>query len=82
MPNLRLGAIADDRPVRVTVQLSASVHRMLVAYAELHAKHTGQAVAIDKLIPAILERFMTTDPAFTREWRKLARHADSAGSRS
>jgi superoxide dismutase, Fe-Mn family len=61
VPNLKLGTIADDRPVRLTVQLPASVHRMLLGYAELHGRQTGQVLAVDKLIPAILERFMTTD---------------------
>jgi hypothetical protein len=30
---LKLGAIADDRPVKLTVELPAAVHRDLLAYA-------------------------------------------------
>ena len=35
MSKLKLGAIADDKPVRITVELPAAVHRDLLAYAEL-----------------------------------------------
>jgi hypothetical protein len=33
MAKLKLGAIAEDKPVKVTHELPASVHRDLVAYA-------------------------------------------------
>jgi hypothetical protein len=79
MPSLKLGPIGDDRPVRLTIALPASVHRMLLAYAELHGRQTGQVVAVDKLVPAMLERFMTTDRAFAREWRKRPRREDASG---
>ena len=36
MTKLKLGAIADDKPVKLTVTLPAALHR-LVAYAELLA---------------------------------------------
>ena len=41
MTKLRLGPIADDKPVRVTVELPAAVHRDLATYAELLARETG-----------------------------------------
>ncbi len=34
MAKLKLGAIADDKPVRVSLELPASLHRDLVAYAD------------------------------------------------
>jgi hypothetical protein len=79
MPNLKLGPIADDRPVRLTIALPAQVHRMLLTYAELHGRLTGQAAAPDKLMPAMLERFMLSDRIFAREWRKRARHDGPGG---
>ena len=33
MAKLKLGAIADDKPVKLTVELPAAVHRDLLAYA-------------------------------------------------
>jgi hypothetical protein len=34
MAKLKLGAIQDDKPVKLTVELPAALHRDLVAYAE------------------------------------------------
>jgi hypothetical protein len=70
MAKLRLGAIESDRPVRLTIELSAAVHRDLVAYANAHAKETGQpALQPNKLIGPMLERFMTTDRGFAKTRR-------------
>ena len=33
MTKLKLGPLADDRPVKLTVELPASIHRDLAAYA-------------------------------------------------
>ena len=42
MTKLRLGPLLDDKPVKVTVELPAPLHRDLVAYAEvLASKHPG-----------------------------------------
>jgi hypothetical protein len=44
MSKLKLGAIADNKPVKLTVELPAAVHRDLVAYAKrLHAKPDSQS---------------------------------------
>lgn len=67
MAKLKLGAIADDKPVKLTIELPAVVHRDVVAYAEVLARETGQPVADPmKLIVPMLERFMATDRAFNR----------------
>ena len=34
MTKLKLGPIADDKPIKVTLELPASLHRDLTAYAE------------------------------------------------
>jgi len=41
MSKLRLGPIADDKPVKLAIELPGALHRELVAYAEVHAKATG-----------------------------------------
>lgn len=41
MAKLKLGTIADDRPVKLTVELSAALHRDLVAYGHALARETG-----------------------------------------
>ncbi|QJR20260.1 DUF2274 domain-containing protein [Pelagibacterium halotolerans] len=67
MTKLKLGAIPDDKPVKVTLELPADVHRDLVAYAEIMARESGQAAPEPtKLITPMLQRFMATDRAFVR----------------
>ena len=75
MAKLKLSALEDDRPVKITVELPAAVHRDLVAYAEVFAQERGQTVEPAKLVPVMLGRFMATDLVFTR-----ARRAKSSGS--
>ena len=71
MAKLKLGPLPDDKPVKVTVELPAPLHRDLIAYAEVLARETGQTVADPmKLIVPMLERFIATDRAFV----KLRRH--------
>ena len=63
---LKLFAILDDTPVKLTVELPASVHRDLVAYGEALAQDGGRAVEPAKLVPPMLARFMGTDRAFAK----------------
>ena len=70
MAKLKLGAIIDDKPVKLTVELSAAVHRDLLAYAEVLAHETGQSIADpSKLVAPMLARFMATDRAFGKARR-------------
>ena len=67
MVKLKLGVIPDDKPVKITVELPAPLHRDLVAYAEILARETGQPRADPmKLIVPMLERFIATDRAFAK----------------
>ena len=61
MSKLKLGSIPDDKPVKLTVELPAVVHRDLLAYAQALARETGQPIADpSKLVGPILARFMAT----------------------
>ncbi len=72
MAKLKLGPIADDKPVKITVELPASLHRDLVAYAEVLARETGQPETDPvKLIVPMLERFIATDRAFAKARRAV-----------
>lgn len=65
MAKLKLGPIADDKPVKITLELPASLHRDLTAYAEILAREVGQAAADPvRLIVPMLERFIATDRGF------------------
>ncbi|WP_375790715.1 DUF2274 domain-containing protein [Bradyrhizobium sp. vgs-9] len=66
MPKLRIGALPDDKPVKVTIELPASVHRDLVTYAEAVAGESGQRIDPAKLIAPMLVRFMAADRGFAR----------------
>ncbi len=67
MAKLKIGTIGDDKPVKLTVELSAVIHRDLVAYGEVLARETGQgAIEPAKLIAPMLARFMATDRAFAK----------------
>jgi hypothetical protein len=64
---LKLGPIADSKPVKVNVDLPASLHRDLVAYADALGRQTGQLSADPiKLIVPMLERFIATDRGFAK----------------
>ena len=79
MAKLKLGAITDDKPVKLAVELSAGVHRDLIAYGEVLARETGQSVIEPaKLIAPMLARFMATDRVFAKKRRTTqARSTDS-----
>ena len=84
MTKLKLGPLADDKPLKVTVELPAAVHRDLVAYAEVLGRMNGQRVAEPaKLIVPMIERFMATDRAFLQARRAGKAHsAETTGERS
>lgn len=75
MTKLKLGPLADDKPVKVSVELPAAVHRDLVAYAELLGRTTSRAAPDPtKLIVPMIERFMVTDRAFAKAKRREEIH--------
>lgn len=80
---LKLGPIVDDKPVKVTVELPATLHRDLVAYAEVLARETGRPIADPvRLIAPMLERFIATDRGFAKTKRGQARPAEGGSRRS
>lgn len=80
MSKLKLGAIEDDKPIKVTHELPASVHRDLVAYAEILAQETQQPVQDPaKLIAPMLARFMAADRTFRKARRARQRPGGGEG---
>ena len=75
MTKLKLGPIMEEKPVKATLELPASLHRDLTAYAEVLGRQTGQTVRDPaQLIVPMLERFIATDRGFAK-----ARRAKPAG---
>ena len=67
MAKLKLGAVEDDKPVRVTIELPAALHRDLITYAKALARETAkEAIEPAKLIAPMLARFMATDRGFAK----------------
>jgi hypothetical protein len=67
MTKLKIGALSDERPVKLSIELPASVHRDLLAYAKAVASESGQPINDPgKLIAPMLARFMATDRGFAK----------------
>ena len=80
MSKLKLGAIPDEKPVKLTVDLPAAIHRDLVVYAEALGHETGQTIDPAKLVGPMLARFMSADRAFARARRSARGSAQKEGS--
>lgn len=71
MAKLKLGPIVDDKPVKVTVELPAPLHRDLVEYGRLLAEPGTQPIEPVRLIVPMLERFVVTDRGFAKARRSV-----------
>ncbi|MCO6393158.1 DUF2274 domain-containing protein [Aliihoeflea aestuarii] len=71
MTKLKLGPLPDDKPVKVTLELPATLNRDLIDYAEVLTRETGRPVTDPiKLIVPMLERFVATDRGFAKARRQ------------
>jgi hypothetical protein len=78
MAKLKLGVVLDDRPVKLTLEVSAATHRDLIRYGQILSEETGQKqVEVAKLIEPMLTRFMATDRAFARLKKSTSKSARS-----
>lgn len=67
MNKLKLRPLEDETPVKMTIEVPASTHRNLVAYAQAHAAQTGgKAAEPVRLVAPMLDQFMASDRAFVR----------------
>lgn len=77
MTRLKLADLADEKPLRVTVELSARLHRDLQAYAiAVNGGETKGAPSIERIVPPMLDRFVSSD----REFAKVRRSVQSTAS--
>lgn len=70
MAKLKLSAVDDYKPVRLTVELPGTLHRELIAYGEEMGRESGAgAVEPVRLVAPMLARFMATDRPFAKARR-------------
>ena len=70
MTRLTLADLADEKPVRLTVEVSARLHRELVGYATaLNGGDAKGAPTPERLIPPMIERFIATDRSYGKTRR-------------
>ena len=63
---LKLGRLPSTEVVKLTIPMSIELKAMLDRYAQVHAEASGEKHDLVRLIPYMLEAFMTSDRAFTR----------------
>jgi hypothetical protein len=81
MAKLKLGPITDQKPVKVSLELPAALHRDLVAYGEVLGRESGQVpVEPTRLIVPMLERFIATDRGFAKSRRGVSNSRDGTGT--
>jgi hypothetical protein len=67
MTRLKLSDLANEKPVRVSVDLSAKLHRELVAYGvALNDGDAKGAPPPERLIAPMIARFIATDRSFAK----------------
>ncbi|MEH6758938.1 MAG: DUF2274 domain-containing protein [Parasphingorhabdus sp.] len=69
MADLRLKSLIDDKPVKMQVELPASVHRDLEAYAAIMSGEGGDDIAPQRLVGPMLAKFMASDRGFKKAKR-------------
>jgi hypothetical protein len=71
MTKLKLTSVEDEKPVRLTIELPAKLHRDLIAYGRILGGDTP--VEPRKLVVPMLERFIGTDRGFVKARRQDGR---------
>lgn len=70
MTRLKLADLADEKPVRLSVEVSARLHRELLAYAiALNGGEAKGAPAVERLMSPMIERFIATDRSYAKARR-------------
>ncbi|HTO33385.1 MAG TPA: DUF2274 domain-containing protein [Pararhizobium sp.] len=71
MTRLKLSDLADEKPVRLTIEVSTRLHRELLSYgAALNGGDSKGAPPPERLIPPMIERFIATDRSYAKGRRK------------
>ncbi|MEQ8401557.1 MAG: DUF2274 domain-containing protein [Silicimonas sp.] len=77
MPDLKLSKLPKTDTVRLTIALPAELHERLELYAQVYSETYDEPVDLKRLLPHMLERFLTSDRGFQRHVAKLSRQQQS-----
>lgn len=70
MSDLKLAKLPDRIPVKIIVNVSPELNRVLQNYASLYQEAYGQQESITELIPFMLNSFLQGDRNFAKAVRK------------
>ncbi len=80
MTRLSLTDITDGKPVKLTIEIPARLHRRLVEYGMvLSDGRREEAPRPELLIPSMLERFVASDRGFARARKRLGEEVARSG---
>jgi hypothetical protein len=68
---LKVGPLADQTPVKVTLAIEPDLNGDLKDYAAVHSRAYGKEVTVIDLIPSMLRALMDGDAGFKRARRQL-----------
>ena len=67
MSKLKISSLQDEKPIRLTLDIPARLHRDLLAYSTILAREEGEKTASpEKLIVPMVERFIKSDTVCAR----------------
>ena len=82
MVDLKLHKLPKTETIKLTIVLPAQLLERLEQYADAYALAYGDTVKIKRLVPHMLDAFLTGDRAFQRHVAKDRSKRSSAGART
>ncbi|MBB6427920.1 DUF2274 domain-containing protein [Sphingopyxis sp. JAI128] len=72
MTKLRLGPVAEEKPVKLTLELPGWLMREIMDYARVHARLNalGAPLPPERILPAMIDRFIAGDREFSKQRRR------------
>ena len=71
MLELKLARLPPRQPIKIKIEVTPELHKLLDAYAQAYREAYGEAEKINELIPYMLETFLSSDRAFTKSRRDV-----------
>ncbi len=66
MADLKLPALPDRTPVKMSIHVMPELADALSDYAKMYAAAYGREEPVSALVPAMLEAFLSSDRAFSK----------------